>query len=417
MQYIFYVIIGFVIFEFVLSKTLSYLNTTKWSNKLPKELEEIYDEKKYAKSMDYEKAKHRFWNISDIITFNITILLLLFWLFGGLYNYLMNFTQNTILLTLYFFWIIAFLQSLFSLPFSYYSTFVIEEKFGFNKMSKKLFFIDFVKWLILSFIIWGIILAIITWLYTITKSNFWFYAWILITAFSVFMMMFYSSLIVPLFNKQTPLEKWKLRDEIEAFAHSVGFKLDNIYVIDWSKRSSKANAYFSGFGPKKRIVLYDTLIKDLTNNELVAVLAHEIGHYKKKHTLQMLSFSIVQTWIMFYVLWITLWYGEVSYALWWNVSAFALWLLAFGILFTPISIIFWVIWNILSRKNEYEADHYAAKHYKANKLKSALIKLSRNNLSNLRPHPAYEFFHYSHPTVLKRLHALDKFINKNKKHS
>ncbi len=413
----FYVIIALVIFEFALSKTLSYLNTTKWSNKLPKELEEIYDEKKYAKSMNYEKAKYNFSNISSIISFNIMILVLIFWVFWKLYDFLLNFTHNNILLTLYFFWIIAFVQSLFSLPFSYYSTFVIEEKYGFNKMTKKLFFIDFIKWLLLSFIIWGLILAIITWIYNITRDNFWFYAWILITSFSVFMMMFYSSLIVPLFNKQTPLEKWKLRDEIEAFAHSVWFKLDNIYVIDWSKRSSKANAYFSGFGPKKRIVLYDTLINDLTNNELVAVLAHEIGHYKKKHTFQMLAFSTIQTWIMFYILWITLWYREASLALWSNVSSFALWLLAFGILFTPISIVFGLIWNILSRKNEYEADHYAAKHYKANKLKSALIKLSRNNLSNLRPHPAYEFFHYSHPTVLKRLHALDKFINKNKKHS
>jgi len=417
MQYIFYFIIGLVIFEFVLSKTLSYLNTRKWSNKLPKELEEIYDEKKYAKSMDYEKDKYRFWNISDIITFNIMILLLLFWVFWGLYNYLMTFTQNNILLTLYFFWIITFIQSIFSLPFSYYSTFVIEEKFWFNKMTKKLFFIDFIKWIILTFIIWWLILSSITWIYNITWNYFWIYSWLLITTVSIFMMMFYSSLIVPLFNKQTPLEKWKLRDEIESFAESVWFKLDNIFVIDWSKRSSKANAYFSGFGPKKRIVLYDTLIKDLTNNELVAVLAHEIGHYKKKHTFQMLAFSIIQTWVMFYVLWIALNYPEISFALWGNVWAFALGLLAFGILYTPISIIFWVIWNILSRKNEYEADHYAAKHYKANKLKSALIKLSRNNLSNLKPHPAYEFFHYSHPTVLKRLNALDKFIKKNKKHS
>lgn len=412
MQYIFYIIIWLVTFEFVLSKILSYLNTTRWSNKLPKELEEIYDEKKYSKSMDYESDKYKFWNINDVFVFVITLLLIIFWLFWGLYNYLMNFSQNTILLTLCFFWIIAFIQSLFSLPFSYYSTFVIEEKYGFNKMTKKLFFIDFIKGLLLSFIIWWVLLSLITWIYTITWEFFWVYAWILITSFSIFMMMFYSSLIVPLFNKQTPLEKWKLRDEIEEFAHSVGFKLDNIYVIDWSKRSSKANAYFSGFGPKKRIVLYDTLINDLTNNELVAVLAHEIGHYKKKHTFQMLIFSIIQTWVMFYVLGITLWYSEVSLALWWNESSFSLWLLAFGILYTPISIIFWLIWNILSRKNEYEADHYAGKHYKVNKLKSALIKLSRNNLSNLRPHPAYEFFHYSHPTVLKRLKALDKIKSK-----
>lgn len=410
----FYTIIILVIFEFVLTKTLWFLNTKNWSDKLPKELEWIYDQEKYSKSMQYEKAKYKFWNLSSILSFNIMIFLLIFWVFWDLYNYLTWFTDNVILLTLYFFWIISIVQMIFWLPFSYYSTFVIEEKFGFNKMTKKLFFIDFIKWLLISFIIWWVLMALITWLYTITWNYFWFYAWILITIVSVFMMMFYSSLIVPIFNKQTPLEKWKLRDEIEAFAGSVGFKLDNIFVIDWSKRSSKANAYFSGFGPKKRIVLFDTLIHDLTNNELVAVLAHEIGHYKKKHTLQMLCFSIFQTWVMFYILWLTLSYPEVSFALWGNTPSFALWLLAFGLLFTPISILFWLIWNILSRKNEYEADEFAWKKYKVNKLKGALIKLSINNLSNLRPHPAYEFFHYSHPTVLKRLKALDKI--KNKKH-
>ncbi|MDD2907473.1 MAG: M48 family metallopeptidase [Candidatus Gracilibacteria bacterium] len=408
----FYTIIALVIFEFLLSKTLSYLNTKNWSDKLPKELEGIYDQEKYAKSMKYEKAKHKFSNISSILSFNVMIFLLIFGAFGALYNYLTIFTSNVILLTLYFFGIIAFVQTIVGLPFSYYSTFVIEEKFGFNKMTKKLFFIDAIKGLVLSFIIGGLLLALVTWIYTITGTYFWIYAWVLITAFSVFMMMFYSSLIVPLFNKQTPLEDGKLRDEIEAFASSVGFKLDNIFVIDGSKRSSKANAYFSGFGPKKRIVLYDTLIKDLSKNELVAVLAHEIGHYKKKHTLQMLAFSIFQTGIMFYILGITLTYNEVSFALGSKMPSFALGLLAFGILFTPISIIFGLIGNIFSRKNEYEADHFAGTNYKANKLKSALIKLSINNLSNLRPHPAYEFFYYSHPTVLKRLNALDKIKKK-----
>ncbi|MDD3144936.1 MAG: M48 family metallopeptidase [Candidatus Gracilibacteria bacterium] len=408
----FYTIIALVIFEFLLTKTLGFLNTKNWSDKLPKELEEIYDQEKYSKSMRYEKAKHKLGNISSIFSFNVMIFLLIFGVFGDLYNYLTGFTDNIILLTLYFFGIISIFQTIFGLPLSYYSTFVIEEKFGFNKMSKKLFFIDFIKGLLLSFIIGGALMALVTWLYTITGNYFWIYAWLLITVVSVFMMMFYSSLIVPIFNKQTPLEKGKLRDEIEAFASSVGFKLDNIFVIDGSKRSSKANAYFSGFGPKKRIVLYDTLINDLTKNELVAVLAHEIGHYKKKHTFQMLAFSVFQTGIMFYVLGLTLAYPEVSFALGANQSSFALGLLAFGILFTPISIIFGLLGNILSRKNEYEADNFAGKHYKANKLKSALIKLSINNLSNLRPHPAYEFFNYSHPTVLKRLKALDKIKKK-----
>lgn len=410
---IFYIIIVLFVLEFLLTKTLSFLNTTRWSPKLPVELKDIYDEEKYSKSMEYEKVKYNFWNITSIFSFNVMILILLFWGFWALYNYLYTFSNNIYFLTLSFFAIVFLVQAFATLPFSYYSTFVIEQKFWFNKMTRKIFFWDFLKSNLLTFIIWGILLSLIVWFYTLSWKYFWIYAWLLISLFSVFMMMFYSSFIVPLFNKQTPLWAWKLRDDIEKFAQSVWFKLDNIYVIDWSKRSSKANAYFSWFWPKKRIVLYDTLINDLTNNELVAVLSHEIGHYKKKHTLQMLAFSLFQTAIMFYVLWFILYYPEVSFALWSNTASFAVSLVAFWILFTPISIIFWLIWNVLSRKNEYEADEYAWVNYKANKLKSALIKLSRNNLSNLNPHPAYEFFHYSHPTVLKRIKALDNLKQKN----
>ncbi len=404
---IFYIIIWLFIWEFILSRFIDYLNTKNWDDKLPDELKEIYDEDKYTKSMNYEKEKFKFSMITSFFSFFIMLLVLIFWWFGFLDNFVRTLTYNNILRGLYFFWIIIFIQVLITLPISYYSTFIIEQKFWFNKMTKKLFFIDIIKSFLLTLMIWWLLLALIIWLYTLDKTNFWFYAWIVITIFSVFMMMFYSSLIVPLFNKQTPLESWELRDAIENFAKKVWFKLDNIYVIDWSKRSSKANAYFSGFGPKKRIVLYDTLIKDLEIEELVAVLAHEIGHYKRKHTLQMLIFSIVQTWFMLYILGLVLKYPQVSQSLWANEWSFWVWVVAFWILFTPISIILWLFWNVISRKNEYQADEFAWINYNPEKLKSALIKLSRNNLSNLRPHPVYEFFHYSHPTVLKRLKALD----------
>ncbi len=404
---IFYIIIWLFIWEFILSRFIDYLNTKNWDDKLPDELKEIYDEDKYTKSMNYEKEKFKFSMITSFFSFFIMLLVLIFWWFGFLDNFVRTLTDNNILRGLYFFWIIIFIQVLITLPISYYSTFIIEQKFWFNKMTKKLFFIDIIKSFLLTLMIWWLLLALIIWLYTLDKTNFWFYAWIVITIFSVFMMMFYSSLIVPLFNKQTPLESWELRDAIENFAKKVWFKLDNIYVIDWSKRSSKANAYFSGFGPKKRIVLYDTLIKDLEIEELVAVLAHEIGHYKRKHTLQMLIFSIVQTWFMLYILGLVLKYPQVSQSLWANEWSFWVWVVAFWILFTPISIILWLFWNVISRKNEYQADEFAWINYNPEKLKSALIKLSRNNLSNLRPHPVYEFFHYSHPTVLKRLKALD----------
>ncbi len=405
---IFYVIIGLFIFEFVLSKTLDYLNTLNWTTKLPKELKDIYDAKEYKKSMDYEKTNYDFWKIFGWFSFVVMLLLLIFWVFWEFYDYIWTCVENEILKTLYFFGIIMLIQTIINLPFSYYQTFVIEEKFGFNKMTKSLFFTDTIKWLFISVLVGWPLLALITWIYLETGENFWLYTWWVVTIFSVFMMMFYSSLIVPIFNKQTPLKEWALRTAIEKFATKVWFKLDNIYVIDWSKRSSKANAYFSGFWPKKRIVLYDTLIKDLTTAELVWVLAHEIGHYKKKHTLQMFAFSTIQTAIILYILGLALAMPEISQAMWASWASFAVWMVAFGILFSPISIILWLMSNVLSRRNEYQADEFAWVNYRPDKLKNALIKLSRNNLSNLRPHPAYEFFNYSHPTVLKRLKALDE---------
>ncbi len=407
-QIIFYTILWLLIFEFILTKYLAYLNTLKWSNKLPSELEWIYDEKKYKKSQKYEKTKHKFEIITSTFSFVVIMIVIIFWGFGYLDNLIRIYSDNEIILSLLFFWIIMLIQTIINLPFSYYSNFIIEEKYWFNKMTKKLFFLDILKSLLLWVVIWWILISAIVRTYTRFWDNFWLLAWLIMTGFSVFFMMFYSTLIVPLFNKQTPLENWELRNAIENFSKKVWFKLDNIFVIDGSKRSSKANAYFSWLGSKKRIVLYDTLVKDLTIEELVAVLAHEIGHYKKKHTLQMLAFSIIQTGFMLYILSLTLRIPEVSYALWVNMTSFYIWIIAFWILFTPISIVLGLFSNILSRKNEYEADKFAKDYYKSDKLINSLKKLSINNLSNLRPHKAYEFFYYSHPTVLKRIKALRK---------
>jgi STE24 endopeptidase len=404
----FYIIIAIFLGETLLTKVLWYLNTTRWSEKLPTELAWIYDETKYAKSQKYEKTKYTFGWISSVPTFLIMLLILIFGGFGWLDSFLRGYSENPMLLALMFFGSISIISTIVGLPFSYYGTFVIEEKFGFNKMTKKLFFTDMIKGLFLSALIGGPLLALIVWIYAVVWNNFWLYAWAISTWVSLFFMMFYSSLIVPLFNKQSPLEDGKLRDAIEWFANKVGFTGTDIYVIDGSKRSSKANAYFSGFGPKKRIVLFDTLIKDLSIEELVAVLAHEIGHYKRKHTLQMLCISTAQTGLIFFIFSLALRVPEVSFALGGEAQSFHLWAVAFGILFTPISMIFGMLTSIFSRKNEYEADDYARENYSGKHLSNALTKLSRNNLSNLQPHPAYEFFYYSHPTVLKRLKALKK---------
>ncbi len=244
------------------------------------------------------------------------------------------------------------------------------------------------------------------WFYQVTQGYFWIYTWLLISGFMIFMVMFYSSLIVPLFNKQTPLEQGELRDAIEAFSSQAGFQLDNVFVIDGSRRSTKANAYFAGLGAKKRIVLYDTLIKDLEVGELVAVLAHEIGHYKKKHARKGIAVALCQAGIMLFILSLFIANPLLSVALGAHIHSFHLALISFALLYSPLSTVMGLAMNSLSRRNEYEADRFAARHSSATALGSALKKLSVNNLSNLTPHPAYVFFNYSHPPLLQRLRAM-----------
>jgi STE24 endopeptidase len=293
-------------------------------------------------------------------------------------------------------------------PFSYYSTFVIEEKFGFNKTTKKTFFLDKLKGWLMMAIVGGGILALIIWFYQSTGTYFWLYAWGLVAVFVLFMNMFYSKLIVPIFNKQKPLEAGSLRDKISDYAQTVGFKLDKIFVIDGSKRSTKANAYFSGFGSEKRVTLYDTLINDLEEEEIVAVLAHEVGHYKKKHIIFNLFASILMTGLMLYILSLFISNPLLSNALGVEIPSFHMGLIAFGLLYAPISEITSLIMNVFSRKFEYQADDYAKNTYKAEPLITSLKKLSKNSLSNLTPHPAYVFMHYSHPTLLERILNLRK---------
>ena len=283
---------------------------------------------------------------------------------------------------------------------------MIEEKFGFNKTTRKTFFFDKIKGWLMMVVLGGGILALIIWFYQFAGKDFWIYAWALVTVFSVVMNMFYSKLIVPLFNKQTPLEDGSLRTKIEAYAKTVGFTLDKIFIIDGSKRSTKANAYFSGFGSEKRITLFDTLVNDLEEDEIVAVLAHEVGHYKKKHIIFNLLASIITTGFTLWLLSLFVSSPLLSQALGVQETSFHIGLIAFGILYSPISEITGLLMNLLSRKFEYQADNYAKETFGSAPLISSLKKLSSNSLSNLTPHRAYVFFHYSHPTLLQRIQNL-----------
>lgn len=404
---IFFLILIIPVTGFIVERYLDYLNSLMWSDTLPEKLKGICDDEEYRKTQLYQKDNNRlsFWSS----TFNLVVILVII-IAGGFAivdNLARTFSTNSVVISLVFFGIIGFISDIINIPFGCYDTFVIEKKYGFNKMTVRIFITDHIKSWFIALVIGVPVLGLITWFYYKTGKNFWLYAWGLIILFSVFINFFYSELIVPLFNKQIPLPEGSLRSMIEAFSQKNGFILKNIYLIDGSKRSTKANAYFSGFGPKKRIVLYDTLQKEFSEEEIVAVLAHEIGHYKKKHVLLNLFFSVFITGIMLFLLSVVVTSPLLSQALGSQKASFHLGLIVFGILYSPMSLLIGLLTNWVSRKNEFAADRFAREKFKPEILAAALKKLSVKNLSNMMPHPAYVFFYYSHPPLLRRLEKLE----------
>jgi len=404
---ILFLIIFILSFDYLLNFILSFLNYKSLSNPVPKELSNIYKESDYQKSQDYNKSIYWFSLVSSSVTFFILLLVFKYELLGKLDYVLRSFSvENEISLSLLFFASVFFINEFLIIPFQLYRNFVIEERFGFNKMTLKTFFLDKIKSYFLVIIIGGLLITILLVSIIYFSNNFWIYFWIFISLFTVFINLFYTSLILPIFNKLKPLEDGSLKNKIYNYAKSVNFPLSKIFVIDGSKRSSKANAFFSGLGKNKKIVLYDTLLKNHTDDELVSVLAHEVGHFKKKHIVSNLILSILFTGFMLFILSKFLFNSEISFALGGDVSFRHFELFAFSILYTPISYILEVFMNIKSRINEYEADNYAVKTFDKKHLINALKKLSKDNLVNLTPNPAYVFVNYSHPTLNQRIKAM-----------
>lgn len=403
---LFYSIIFILIIQFLIDFLLDYLNARRFKESVPRELSDVFDEVEYDKSQDYKTTNYRFGILNDVFSLTLTLGFLFFGGFEWLDNFVRGFTENIIIMALLFFGVLVFGSSIISLPFSFYQTFIIEEKFGFNKTTKKLFFLDIFKGWLMTAILGGGVLALVIWILQWSGPHFWLYAWGVVIFLMLFMNLFYSKLIVPLFNKQTPLEAGSLKDAIESYAKKVGFELKNVFVIDGSKRSTKANAYFSGFGKQKRVTLFDTLINDLDEKEIVAVLAHEVGHYKRKHIIFNLTASILLTGLTLFVLSIFVNNPDLSLAIGVKQSSFHAALIGFMLLYSPISAITGLAMNFLSRKFEFQADDYAKETYEAAPLITSLKKLSKNNLSNLTPHPAYVFMHYSHPPLVERIRNL-----------
>jgi STE24 endopeptidase len=404
---IFILILAIPVAGFAVDRYLDYLNSTMWSDTLPDKLKGICDETEYRKTQRYNKDNKRvsLWSSS------LNLIVVLAMIAGGGFaltdSIARSLSLNLVITALIFFGILGFASDFLNIPFSIYDTFVIENKYGFNKMTVRTFITDHLKSWLIALLIGAPLLGFISWIYYKTGKNFWLFAWIVITFFTVLINFFYSGIIVPLFNKQTPLPEGSLRSKIEIFASGRGFRLKNIYVIDGSKRSTKANAYFSGFGPKKRIVLFDTLQNELTEDEIVAVLAHEIGHYKKKHVLVNLVISVFLTGLMLFLFSLVSSSPVLAAALGSEHTSFHLGLVAFGILYTPLALLTGLLTNYISRKNEFAADRFAGENFKPEILANALKKLAVKSLSNMLPHPAYVFFHYSHPPLLQRLEKLE----------
>ncbi len=406
-EIIFCSVVAIMVIDFIVERYLSLLNIRALKPELPPILSDIYDVDNYRNMFRYYRRRDKFSLLTGSISFVVFLVFFVIGGFGWLDGIVRAVTGSELLCGLLFLAIIGVASSFISLPFSYYSVFTIEEEFGFNKSTKKTFWLDQIKGLLLGAVLGGGIYALIFVIYVGTGDLFWILGWGVLALFSIFMSMFYSTLIVPIFNKQTPLEDGSLKEKIELFAQKAGFNLANIFVIDGSKRSTKANAYFSGLGSQKRIVLYDTLINDLEEDEIVAVLAHEIGHYKHKHTLKGMVTSLLQSGVIFYVLSIFLSYSDISKAAGAEVHSFYIGLIMFGLLFTPVDFILGLFMNTFSRKHEYQADAFAARYGLAKPLMEGLKKLSVKSLSNLTPHPWYVRIYYSHPTLLQRIDALN----------
>ena len=403
------IILSIIIVDYILDIVVDTLNVKQTKTDLPEEFEGYYDAEKYKKAQNYLKENTRFGIIVDSITTPITVA---FILIGG-FNYVdqiaRGFQISSIPTGLIFAGILMLASQILSIPFSIYSTFVIEEKYGFNLTTAKTFILDIIKSWFLTAIIGGIIFAVILWFFDRTGNMAWVYCWIVVVVFQIVLTFIAPVVILPLFNKFFPLEDGELKTSIESYAKSQDFKLKGVFKMDASKRSTKSNAFFTGFGKYRRIVLFDTLIKKHTVDELVSILAHEMGHYKKKHILKSIIISIMTTGLMFFILSLFINNEGLFQAFKMENTSIYASLFFFAFLYSPINMFISILSNILSRKHEYEADTYASETYgKFESMISALKKLTVDNLSNLTPHPLKVFLSYSHPPVLERIQSLRK---------
>ena len=405
-QIILILLIVFTIGDYVIETVTDWLDVRHSRNSIPHIIADIFTPEKHDKQRAYLLADTRYYTVAGSVSL-LFGLAMICWGIAWINNQLLNITSEPIWHTILFFTAFATLQTLIEFPLHIYKTFKIEERFGFNKTTPKLFIRDsLIQWL-LNIVMLGVLMTVIVLGWTWSPEWFWFIAWAVVSVIAIFINFFYPQIIVPLFNKQTPLPEGELRDAINDFATKVGFSIENIYMIDSSKRSTKANAYFTGWGRKRRIVLYDTLIEQLSTEEIVAVLSHEIGHAKHHHILWTMLGALIQFMIIFILMGIILRHDVFAYAIG-SQPTIAAKICVCVLLYTPLSKIIELVQGVFSRRYEYTADRFAKDHGLAEPLISALKKLEANDLGNPLPHPVTVMLTYSHPTLCQRITALMK---------
>lgn len=404
------VILCIIFTSYLLDLTVSLLNIRALNPNLPKEFATTYNAQEYKKSQKYTKTTAFFSLFENSFSTIVTVTFLLYGGFNSVDVWARSFGFGEISTGLLFTGALGLLMFLVHLPFSMYATFVIEERFGFNRTSYKTFFFDILKAGLLAVLLGAPLLALILWFFLHSGAYGWLYCWLGVATFSVALQFLAPVLIMPLFNKFSPLEDGSLRQKILDYAAHEHFRIQGIFTMDGSKRSSKLNAFFTGFGKFRKIVFYDTLLDKLNEPEIIAVLAHEMGHCKLNHLVKILFASMIQTGFMFYFLSFFLNNSLLADAFFMTETSIYSSLVFFGFLYAPINLLVSMLFNFLSRMNEYAADTYAAETTGSPEwLITGLKKLSKANLSNLSPHPLMVFVHYSHPPVLARIEKLRQF--------
>ena len=406
----YYIIVIAVIIEYLFSSFSSVLDIKNITPTIPSDFKKAYDQEKYILSQDYLKARTRFGLFSSTFSLILIMTVIHSDIFGFLDQFVRGQSDSYILQGLLFIGIIYFFQDIVSLPFSIYHTFVIEERFGFNKTTLNLFIIDKIKGYAIFIVLGSIVITPILYFFHVYGDIGWLIAWSILTAFMIAVQPLFVHVIAPMFNKFTPLEEGELRSAIEKYTAKVNFPLARIDIMDGSKRSAHSNAYFTGFGKSRRIAIFDTLVEKHSTNEIVSVVAHEVGHYKLKHVFQGTILGIIETGIMLFAF--NLIMNDIFLFQVFGVSQLSVHagIVFFSMLYAPVSMFTSIVTTAISRKNEYEADKYSYDTTNNREaLVSMLIGLSANNLSHLTPHPLKVFLSYSHPPVIDRIKAINQY--------